>query len=202
MRTVFDELLSGVQSFLAGFDEQAAQSFVASIDWSMPARELVPRGLPCLVHLDRAAEIAGEEGRALVAQLRDHAGRFRWGQTYTSADFGQKFIDNYGWLEVFGTRGHFANDGVAGGFLVLGPGIEYPDHHHMAEELYIPLTAGTEWRMGDQPWRRRAAGEVIHHDSNVSHAMRTGDEPLLAFYLWRGGPLAVRSTVTGSTGQA
>ena len=44
--------------------------------------------------------------------------------------------------------------------------------------------------MGDGAFRRRAAGEVIHHASNVSHAMRTGDEPLLAFYLWRGGPLA------------
>ena len=73
MRTVFDELLSGVQSFLAGFDEQAARSFVAGVDWSMPARELVPHALPCLVHLDRAAVIAGEEGRALAAQLRDHA---------------------------------------------------------------------------------------------------------------------------------
>jgi hypothetical protein len=28
--------------------------------------------------------------------------------------------------------------------------------------------------------------------------MRTGSEPLLALYLWRGGPLAERSTVTGS----
>ena len=202
MRTVFDGLLSSVKRVLAGFDEQVVQSVAAGVDWSMPARELVPHGLPCLVHLDRATAIAGEDGRPLAAQLRDHAGRFRWGQTYTAADFGEEFIDNYGWLEVFGTRGHFSSDTVAGGFLVLGPGIEYPDHHHVAEELYIPLTGGTQWRMGEQSWRRRAAGEVIHHASNVSHAMRTGDEPLLAFYLWRGGPLAARSTVTGTTGQA
>ena len=102
---------------------------------------------------------------------------------------------------MFGTRGHFANDEIAGGFLILGPGIEYPDHHHVAEELYIPLTGGTEWRMGGGAWRLRAAGEVIHHASNVSHAMRTGEEPLLAFYLWRGGPLAARSTITGTAGQ-
>lgn len=202
VRTVFDELLSGVKGFLAGFDEAAARSFAAGVDWSMPARKLAPHGLPCLVHLDRAAEIAGEEDRPLARLLRDHAGRLRWGQTYTAAEFGEEFIDNYGWLEVFGTRGHFANETVAGGFLVLGPGIEYPDHHHVAEELYIPLTGGTQWRMGDQPWRRRAAGEVVHHASNVSHAMRTGNEPLLAFYLWRGGPLAARSTVTGGAGQA
>jgi hypothetical protein len=31
----------------------------------------------------------------------------------------------------------------------------------------------------------------------MKHAMRTGGEPLLAFYLWRGGPLAARSTIAG-----
>lgn len=197
MSTVFDELLSGVKSFLAGFDEQAARSFVGDIDWSMPARKLAPRGLPCLIHLGRAAEIAGNEGQSLVTFLRNRAPEFHWGQTYTSADFDENFMQNYGWLEVFGTRGHFANDLVAGGFLILGPDIEYPDHHHVAEELYITLTGGTEWRMGGGAWRLRAAGEVIHHASNVSHAMRTGIEPLLAFYLWRGGPLAARSTIVG-----
>lgn len=202
MGTVFDELLSGVKSYLAGFGEEPARSFVQGIDWSMPPRKLAPRGLPCLVHLDRAAETARGEAGSLARFLRDHAREFHWGQTYTSADFGQNFIDNYGWLEVFGTRGHFANDRVAGGFLILGPGIEYPDHHHVAEELYIPLTGATEWRMDGDAWRNRSAGEVVHHKSNVSHAMRTGANPLLALYLWRGGPLAARSTVTGSAGQA
>lgn len=197
MSTVFDELLSGAKSYLAGFGEESVRSFVDGIDWTMPSRKLAQRRLPCLVHLDRAAEIAGEESRPLARLLRDHAGEFHWGQTYTAADFGENFIDNYGWLEVFGTRGHFSNEKLAGGFLLLGPGIEYPDHHHVAEELYIPLTGGTEWRMDGGPWRRRAAGEVIRHASNVSHAMRTGANPLLAFYLWRGGPLAARSTIVG-----
>ena len=201
MSTVFDELLSGVKSYLSGFEGKAARDFSASVDWSMPARKLAPCSLPCLAHLDRASAIADEESKPLARLLRDQGNEFHWGQTYTAADFGQKFIDNYGWLEVFGTRGHFANDAVAGGFLILGPGIEYPDHHHVAEELYIPLTPGTEWRMGGSAWRLRAAGEVIHHASNVNHAMRTGDKPLLAFYLWRGGPLAARSTITGAAGQ-
>ena len=201
MSTLSDELLSGVKSFLAGFGGEPARSFIEGIDWAMPERKLAPRSLPCLVHLPRAAEIAGDSARLLASFLAGRSRDFRWGQTYTSADFGEKFIDNYGWLEVFGTRGHFTNDVIAGGFLILGPGIEYPDHHHVAEELYIPLTGGTEWRMGGGGWRLRAADEVIHHASNVSHAMRTGVEPLLALYLWRGGPLAARSTISGTIGQ-
>ena len=130
--------------------------------------------------------------------LAEHRNDLHWGQTYTAADFGKEFIDNYGWLEVFGTRGHFANDEVAAGLLILGPDIVYPDHHHVAEEIYIPLTGGTEWRMGEGGFRLREAGEVIHHASNVNHAMRTGKEPLLALYIWRGGPLAQKSTITGT----
>ena len=201
MSTVFDELLSSVKGFLAGFEEEPACNFVAGINWAMPARDLVPHGLPCLAHLPRAAEIAGDSACSLTRLLADCGLDFHWGQTYTVADFGQKFTENYGWLEVFGTRGHFANEALAGGFLILGPGIQYPDHHHVAEEIYIPMTSDTEWRKGGGTYSKRAAGEVIHHASNVSHAMRTGAEPLLAFYLWRGGPLAARSTITGAARQ-
>jgi mannose-6-phosphate isomerase-like protein (cupin superfamily) len=196
--TVFDELLATVRRFLDALDRAPVPGFVAGIDWSMPARKLDPRTLPCMAHLPRAAEIAEEGAKPLAELLTRRGAAFHWGQTYTPADFGQTFIENYGWLEVFGTRGHFDNDRVAGGLLVIGPGIIYPDHHHEAEEIYIPLTGGTEWRMADESFRVRDAGEVIHHRSNVNHAMRTGTEPLLAFYLWRGGPLAARSTITGA----
>ena len=198
MPTVFDELLSGFRTFLSRFDQQPLRGFVEGLDWSMRPRALEPSGLPCLGQLSRISRIAGAEFAPLARLLDDRCHDFRWGQTYTNADFGRRFIDNYGWLEVFGTRGHFENRKAAGGFLILGPGIAYPDHHHVAEEIYIPLTGGTEWRMGDGPFRRREAGEIIHHGSNVNHAMRTGDEPLLALYLWRGGPLAARSTITGA----
>jgi hypothetical protein len=196
--TVFDELLAGFQRLVAQADSPAVSHFIDGNDWQMRPRRLEPKSLPCLGQLSRAARIAGEQAAPVVRFLDERCHDFRWGQTYTNADFGQKFMDNYGWLEVFGTRGHFENRKAAGGFLVLGPNIAYPDHHHVAEEIYIPLTGGTEWRMGEGPYRRRAAGEIVHHASNVNHAMRTGHEPLLALYLWRGGPLAARSTITGA----
>lgn len=76
---------------------------------------------------------------------------------------------------------------------MLGP-IRLSGTRHIAEELYLPLTGGTEWRM-DEGSLSRAAGDVIHHPSNVAHAMRTGAEPLVALYLWRGGPLAQKSEI-------
>jgi mannose-6-phosphate isomerase-like protein (cupin superfamily) len=198
--TIFDELLARFHAYLASVDSGLVADAVQRIGWDMPPRSLEPRLLGCLRHLERVADLAPPAIRPLSQFVADHRSELRWQQTYTSADFGQAFIDNYGWLEVFGTRGYFVNDAVAAGLLILGPDIVYPDHHHIAEEIYIPLTGGTEWRMGERGFHLRDAGEVIHHASNVSHAMRTGKEPLMALYLWRGGPLAQKSTI-GSGGR-
>jgi hypothetical protein len=197
----FDQLLERFHAYLDAVDSVLVQDAVARIDWDMPARPLEPHLLPCLRLLDRIVELAPPGANPLARLVVEHRGDFRWGQTYSEADFGKEFVDNYGWLEVFGTRGHFVNDEVAAGLLVLGPDIVYPDHHHVAEEIYIPLTGGTEWRMGEGSFRVREAGEVIHHASNVNHAMRTGMEPLMALYIWRGGPLAAKSTITGTAAQ-
>ncbi|TIS57722.1 MAG: transcriptional regulator [Mesorhizobium sp.] len=201
MTTDFDELLECFHGFLDTVDSPLVHDAMSRIGWDMPARPLAPHPLACLRQLDRIVELAPESARPLARLLAERRGDLRWGQTYSAADFGKTFVENYGWLEVFGTRGHFVNDEVAAGLLILGPDIVYPDHHHVAEEIYIPLTGGTEWRMGESGFRLRDAGKVIHHASNVNHAMRTGKEPLLALYIWRGGPLAAKSTITGTTAQ-
>ena len=94
-----------------------------SIDWTMPAAN-ARAARPCHASPISTATAGSRASRRrplarLLARMR---GDFHWGQTYTAADFGQSFIDNYGWLEVFGTRGHFANDKIAGGFLDPRPG--------------------------------------------------------------------------------
>ena len=201
MPTYFDELLDRFHAYLRGVDDALVRDAVARIDWKMPARALEPHPLPCVDQLDRIGELAPPDAQPLVQLLAEHRDDLCWGQTYNAADFGAAFLQKYGWLEVFGLRGHFANEEVAAGLLILGPGITYPDHHHIAEEIYIPLTGGTEWRMGEGGFHVRRAGEVIHHASNVSHAMRTGEGPLLALYIWRGGPLAQKSTIPGAQGR-
>ena len=198
MATNFDELLKCFRDTFETFDDALVRDAVAGIGWAMPARPLEPHPLACLRELDRIVELAPAGAKPLARLLAEQRGDLRWGQTYVEADFGKAFIDSYGWLEVFGTRGHFVNDEVAAGLLILGPDIVYPDHHHVAEEIYLPLTGGAEWRMGEGGFRTREAGEVIHHASGVSHAMRTGKNPLLALYIWRGGPLAAKSTITGT----
>lgn len=197
MNAAIHDLLGLMRAFLEGRGP-LVDGFVAAIGNARVERSLAPVPLPCLKYLPRAAAIAGGGAEALAQGLARHAGVLRWAQTYTEADFGRDFLDRYGWTELVGTRGHFVSETIAAGFLLLGPEIVYPDHHHVAEEIYVPLTPATEWRKGGGAFVARAAAETIHHPSNVSHAMRTGAEPLLALYLWRGGPLAEKSTVTGT----
>ena len=201
MTTVFDELLSSVQGLprAASGSSQSAASWPASTG-SMPARALDAAAacLPAPSRPCRAASPASRPGRwprllrraprrlALGPDLHGRRFRHRSSSTITA-----------GWR--CSARAAISTiDKIAAGFLILGPGIVYPDHHHVAEEIYIPLTGGTDGAWATAAFRRREAGEIIHHRSNVSHAMRTGEEPLLALYLWRGGPLAPRSTITGT----
>jgi hypothetical protein len=109
------------------------------------------------------------------------------------------FLDRYGYAVIAGPAagppallGHAA---LALGVLLLGPRTHYPEHRHPATELYVPLTAGEWWR-GDGPWRSEPAGAVIHHGSEVPHATRAGDAPLLAVYLWA-GDLGTHARLTG-----
>lgn len=191
-------ILEAFRGYVGSLGDEHAAEFIGDMDWQLPMRRLAPKSLACLRHLDRAASVASPGEKPLLSLLAACRQQFCWGQTYTAEDFDQRFLDNYGWMELIGTRGHFENDAIAAGFLVLGPDILYPDHRHIAEELYVPLTGGTEWRKGEGSFIARAAGEVIHHPSNVTHAMRTGAEPLVALYLWRGGPLAQKSEISAA----
>lgn len=193
-------LLDAFRDYLAGFGGPVP-AFLAGLDRAMPQRPLQPRSLPVTRHLARCVALS-QTGRRLASALAAQADALCWGQTYTAEDFGADFLAGYGWMELFGARGHFVHDAVAGGFLLLGPHIVYPDHHHTAEEIYIPMTGGAAWRMGGGAFAGRAADTVIHHPPDVSHAMRTGAEPLLALYLWRGGPLTQKSVIGASGGRS
>jgi hypothetical protein len=195
VKDIADKLLAAFIAYLRGTGSPVAAAFLAQFDAEMGRRDTMASALPVLEHFDRIAAIAPPAERPLMRLLADGRQGLLWGQTYSAADFGAAFLDNYGWTELFGTRGPFVCDSMAGGFLVLGPETIYPDHFHVAEEVYVPLTPGTLWRKGAEDFVARAAGEVIHHPSQMPHAMRTRREPLLALYLWRGGDLAQKSAI-------
>lgn len=194
-----DDLLTVFRDYLVSRSDPMLKDFIEGFRWSMGARPLAPHDLPVVAYLREARQPGDSAEQSLFASLLNAAGMLHWAQTYSITDFGADFLQRYGWVELFGTRGHFSSDDMAGGFLLLGPGVHYPDHHHVAEEIYIPLTDGSLWSKDAQSFLPRWSGEIIHHPSNIRHAMRTEETPLVALYLWRGGPLAQKSIISGRT---
>ncbi len=174
-----------------------AEAFIREWPKALIARPVVARSLPVVSSLQGLSSYAAPGARALVDAIAALAGELDWRQTYSSADFGQRFLDNYGWSEWIGDRGAFISDAIACGVLMLGPDTEYPAHSHEAEELYLPLAGRAWWRSGKSDRRLRAPGTWIHHPSWTTHAMRTGREPLLAAYVWRAGDLSAKSRIEG-----
>ena len=183
-------LFADFRDYITMKPEEAVRDFVDGFDWNLIPRNVPANDLPVARTLDSLdAKSSGAEKR-LVASMATNLASLHWNQSYTAADFGQGFVDNYGFVEVFGTRGHYTSDTMSGGLLLIGPGQHYPSHFHVAEELYIPLTSGSYWMRDGGPFTERQVGEVIVHASNETHAMETPAVPLLALYMWRDGDLA------------
>jgi hypothetical protein len=194
MRSALGRQVSSLHALLEAAGPQA-QPFLRDWPQDLVARPVVARSLPVVASLQGLSRFATPRTRALVEAIAALAGELDWRQTYTKADFGRRFLDNYGFCEWIGERGAFVSDAIACGVLLLGPNIEYPAHPHEAEELYLSLAGHALWRAGESDWRLREAGEWIHHPAWTIHAMRTGAEPLLAAYFWRAGDLSAKSRI-------
>jgi Dimethlysulfonioproprionate lyase len=141
--------------------------------------------LPVLAWLPQLARAADGPTAPLVTSLARLADTLTWHQTYTEAQLGADFMQNYGYTEIIGLRAPQRSRDIACGFLLLGPHTHYPRHRHEAREIYVTLSGGARWLQGDEIWRERRPGAVIQHASEEIHAMQTGAVPLLAMYLWR-----------------
>ncbi len=173
----------------------AASAFLRDWPQNLIPRPQTPRTLPVVSTLEGLSRHAVPGTRTLVEAVAALAGDMDWRQTYSAADFGERFLQGYGWSEWIGLRGVFSSDAIACGVLLLGPNIEYPAHSHEAEELYLPLAGHAWWRSAGSDWRLRAPGDWIHHPAWTIHAMRTESAPLLAAYLWRAGDLTAKSRI-------
>jgi len=172
---------------------EAAQAPAAAIPFGLPVCRF---WAPALEITDGQRPLAG-----MIHALQALGPWLVWTQNpnYRRAPPSADFLDRYGYAVIAGPAdgppaliGHAA---LALGVLLLGPRTHYPRHRHPAIELYVPLNAGEWWR-GEGPWRSEPPGAVIHHGSEVAHATRAGDAPLLAIYLWL-GDLGTHARLTG-----
>jgi quercetin dioxygenase-like cupin family protein len=152
--------------------------------------------LPVLRWLPRIAADGASFGGTFVSVLCRTAPSLAWRQSYTRDEVDTAFLQNYGWSELLRPAEKSNGTQISCGVVVLGPRTLYPHHHHEAEEIYVPLSGTAAWQQGDSVWRECPPGTLIHHLSEEPHAMRTGEEPLLALYLWRSTDLAQKARLS------
>jgi quercetin dioxygenase-like cupin family protein len=189
MSATADSLPALARAVLDGLHAPFLERFLAAWPASPHALDVhraapVGLSLPVLRFLPHIAADRAHFGAPFVEALCRAAPSLAWRQSYSEREVGGAFLQNYGWCEIVAGARSRTSAQIACGVVVLGPRTLYPPHRHEAEEIYLPLRGTAVWQQGDAVWREHPPGTLIHHLSEEPHAMRTGDEPLLAMYLW------------------
>ena len=157
----------------------------AGKDFVLPDRTVVP----VLVELTGVMDMGTTAPLAAVLEnFKELEPNLQWTQNpnYNADRLGEHFMENYGYANIIGPGGLLEIEGLMIGALLLGPGTYYPKHFHPALEAYYPLCGEAYWSKDEEEEQQIPAGSNIFHGSNVIHAMRTADKPLLALYSWLG----------------
>ncbi len=160
--------------------------------------ELAGLELPAVIdppgRLPGCRHYAGAMAEALAGPLAGVAAAYdalepdlAWVQTeHYRAALGDDHMANYAYANLVGWQGLVPHARIATGLFVIGPGRHYPDHHHEAEEIYVPLCGDTLWSQAGRPATTHAPGSMIHNPPWQRHEMTTQTTPLFAVYFWRG----------------
>jgi hypothetical protein len=143
--------------------------------------------LPVCEHFATALRNA-RQGPPKLAALADAIGvlepHLAWRCRPGAERHGTVFTDNHANARIIGEEGLELSQEVTVGISLMGPHLQYPDHHHPPEEVYIALSSG-EWRQGAGAWRAPGIGGLVHNPPGIIHAMRSTEAPLLAVWCLR-----------------
>ena len=125
MSVAKEALHSLVEALRALLETAAPQAEAFLRDWPQEwiARPVGARSLPVVAALQGLSRLAAPETRALVEAVEALARDLDWRQTYTSADFGARFLESYAYNEWVGQRGAFISESVACGVLCSCSGL-------------------------------------------------------------------------------
>ena len=173
-------------------DFSLAQSFAndleSTIESDLPVqfkRERTVRGLeyaPIVLGADVPDDLSEIYGAA-----KEAFGHVRWTEFYEEDSWSKSFLPVFANGEGIGPDGRLFHKEIILGLFLLGPHTTYPEHAHPAEEFYIVLTGDPEFKVGaDSDFELKSSGEVVLHYSDISHSIRSSDEPFYAIFGWRG----------------
>jgi hypothetical protein len=115
----------------------------------------------------------------MVNSIIDLAGALPWYQRPVANN--PEFMAGHVNAQIIGPDGLEVRHDLIVGVTLMRPNIDYPDHQHEPEELYLVLSEG-HWRQNNIPWHTPGLGGLVYNPSNVFHGMKSLNTPLIA--LW------------------
>lgn len=187
-----DELIAVVDRVVNEHDASAFDAVASELRDCGPSRRVPPVSQPVVDQwLLEAIAAAPAPWTDLARLLGEATPDLQWLKSYESleeSDELMKFKPFYSFLllasgEFRGYEPPLLVDDMLIGFSLQAPNIFYPQHHHVAPELYGIISGTFEWQVGDT-WSTKGPGDVIIHRPHESHAMRTSDAPALTWAVW------------------
>ena len=132
--------------------------------------------LPQIEHSNR---LIPEPCQNIVSSIIDLAGALPWYQRPVANN--PEFMAGHVNAQIIGPDGLEVRHDLIVGVTLMRPHIDYPDHQHEPEELYLVLSEGN-WCQKNTPWHTPGLGGLVYNPSNVFHGMKSLNTPLIA--LW------------------
>lgn len=192
-RHSFDFILSRVISEFGRKDARvdlkielnAVAALLSRVRFQTRAVEKV--SVPALRHMDRAIKNAQKSVTADIAScFKGLYPQMYWSSYYSRDDAAVDLLDELAIGELISPRGPVLSTEIILGAVVLGPDTYYPPHAHKASEVYYIISGNPLFKRGGEEWTKMPAGSFCHHPDCLTHAVRSGHDPMLALYTWRG----------------
>ncbi len=154
----------------------------ATRDGTQPHR-VPPIGLPACDWLAPALAAAARGPHGGVARaFATLAPQLAWTRRAGTTPNGGAFWDGHANAVLCGPAGYEPRDDILIGATIMAPGVQYPEHDHPPEEVYLPLSQG-EWWNSARGWMDPQGLSLICNPPGIRHSMRApAAAPLLA--LW------------------
>lgn len=183
-----DAVLAAFEEAVPGPESAASlQRIAAALAVPAPRRERPGSRLPVCAHLDAALAVTQPRPSLarLVEAFRAIEPALEWVRRASSdATASANFAEGHANAMILGPAGLENRRDVWLGVSLLAPRVRYTDHSHAPEETYLVLSEG-EFRQGDGDWFAPGLGGSFYNIPLITHAMRSGDLPLFAFWaLW------------------
>ncbi len=181
--------------------DTCSDNWIELRDTSQPA-QLRCRAIATRV-LDKLDTVSTQEKKVfapLIKALTNCHTSLYWEQSYTRQDgvVSDIMLEGYTFAELVGSCGPAFSKQIRIGFGLWDAGIHYPQHAHLAEEVYCVLDGTATFTVGSSTVTA-SAGQAVYVPHNEPHSFITRSSPLLIMYLWQGGDLRQKSVFNADT---